>query len=283
LEFAGEHPVALASRRFAFLTRRRLVRLLLGCCAAAALATCVLFRPAFLGGPTTLVIVSGHSMEPTLHAGDLVVALRARSYSRGDVIVYRIPRNQAGAGALVIHRVIGGSAEHGYLTRGDNRRYRDPWHPRRGDVVGRLLVRAPRLGLVPVLFHTPFGMAIIAALAAFLVIARDGGARPRGASTQAALREPLTRDELDTPEVSAPAAPEASPAATTSAPPEPAEPRHLLFVPGTGGYELVEREGAVPASGTAVEVDGTVYTIANVRKSPLPADDRPCAFLWASS
>ena len=133
-------------------------------------AWAIFLRPAFLGGPMTYVIVAGHSMEPTLHTGDLVVARRQSTYRRGDVIAYRIMKNQAGAGTLVVHRVVGGSSLDGYVTRGDNRRYRDPWHPKPADIAGKMSLHARRLGMIPVFSHTTLGMALIGALAGFLVL-----------------------------------------------------------------------------------------------------------------
>jgi signal peptidase len=138
---------------------------------AAVVAVSILFlRPETLGGSAAYVIVSGHSMEPTLHTGDLVVALRQGTYRRGQVIAYHIPKNQAGAGALIIHRIIGGSARDGYITRGDNRDYRDPWRPKASDIAGEMKVNVPRLGMIPVYAHTLFGMALIAAFAGLVVL-----------------------------------------------------------------------------------------------------------------
>ena len=142
-------------------------------------AWAIFLRPAFLGGPVTYVIVAGHSMEPTLHTGDLVVARRQRTYRRGDVIAYRITKNQAGAGTLVVHRIVGGSSRVGYMTRGDNRRYRDPWRPKPDDIAGKMSLHARRLGMIPVFSHTTLGMTLIAALAGFLVLLGGASTRTR--------------------------------------------------------------------------------------------------------
>src|SRR5688572_19635960 len=72
---------------------------------AAAVACALLVWPGFLRGGTAYVIVSGNSMDPTLHAGDLVLTVRRGSYNVGDVVAYRIPEGQPGAGVLVIHRI----------------------------------------------------------------------------------------------------------------------------------------------------------------------------------
>ena len=57
--------------------------------------------------------------------------------------------------------------------------------------------------------------------------------------------------------------------------------RYLLFVPASRGYELVEREGEVPAVGAEVELeDGAqIYVVTKVAPSPLPGDDRRCAYV----
>jgi signal peptidase len=170
MEAFSEHSINL-HKPLRVTMRGRLVRLAGWAVLVAVLAAWAIFlRPESLGGPATYLIVSGHSMEPTLHAGELVLARRQRTYRRGDVIVYRITKGQAGAGALVIHRIVGGSSRTGYVTRGDNRSYRDPWRPRPDDIAGKMNVHVPRLGMLPVFSHTAVGMALIAALAGLLVL-----------------------------------------------------------------------------------------------------------------
>src|SRR5439155_25953216 len=78
-------------------------------------------RPQSLGGRTGYVLVSGQSMEPRFHTGDMVMVLRRSSYHAGDVIAYRVPKGDAMAGRQVIHRIIGGDAKKGFVVRGDNR------------------------------------------------------------------------------------------------------------------------------------------------------------------
>jgi signal peptidase I len=109
----------------------------------AMLAVVVLLLPASLGGRIGLSIVDGTSMVPTYHSGDLVVTERFTTPTRGDVIVYRVPDGQAGAGAHVIHRIVGGDATHGFVTKGDHRKSVDPWHPKAGDVTGHVLFVVP--------------------------------------------------------------------------------------------------------------------------------------------
>jgi hypothetical protein len=61
-----------------------------------------------------------------------------------------------------------------------------------------------------------------------------------------------------------------------------AEGRYLLFIWKPSGYELAEREGEPPAPGTQVEAgdDGKArFFVSKIGPSPLPGDDRPCAYL----
>ena len=60
-----------------------------------------------------------------------------------------------------------------------------------------------------------------------------------------------------------------------------AEGKHLLFVSKPTGYELVVRDGEPPTPGSEVEVgdDGLRFTVSKLGPSPLPQDDRACAYL----
>ena len=57
--------------------------------------------------------------------------------------------------------------------------------------------------------------------------------------------------------------------------------KHLLFVSRPTGYELVEREGDPPTPGAYVDLEenGARFEVVKVAPSPLPQDDRPCAYL----
>jgi hypothetical protein len=60
--------------------------------------------------------------------------------------------------------------------------------------------------------------------------------------------------------------------------------KHLLFITRPTGYQLTEREGEPPAPGDEVELDGEGrFVVSKVAPSPLPDDDRPCAYLQTLS
>jgi hypothetical protein len=56
---------------------------------------------------------------------------------------------------------------------------------------------------------------------------------------------------------------------------------YLLFVTKPTGYELAEREGEPPAPGADVELEdgGGRFFVSKIAPSPLPHDDRLCAYL----
>ena len=58
-----------------------------------------------------------------------------------------------------------------------------------------------------------------------------------------------------------------------------ADGRYLLFVWKTSGYELAEREGEPPAPGSEIEDGESRFVVAKVAPSPLPGDERRCAYL----
>ncbi|MDQ1684228.1 MAG: signal peptidase [Frankiaceae bacterium] len=112
----------------------------------ASIALLAMFWPQSLGGPVAYVRVDGHSMDPTFHLGDLAIVRRQSSYQVGDAVAYRIPKGEFGAGALVIHRLIGGDGHDGYVTKGDNKDRPDEWHPKTSDIVGRVRYDVPGAG-----------------------------------------------------------------------------------------------------------------------------------------
>jgi hypothetical protein len=54
---------------------------------------------------------------------------------------------------------------------------------------------------------------------------------------------------------------------------------YLLFISKPSGYELRERDGDPPAVGEELDEDGTRLRVSKIAPSPLPRDQRPCAYL----
>jgi len=137
-------------------------RVLSGSAMALVAAAVIALWPASLGGSTTLIVVSGASMESTYRHGDLVV-VRSHPADVGDVAAFRVPDGTPGAGMLVIHRLV---EEHDgrWISQGDNRDTRDPWWLTRDDLVGTPVAHLPRAGIWLAWAGSPVGLALFAGL-----------------------------------------------------------------------------------------------------------------------
>jgi signal peptidase I len=141
--------------------------------------TCLWFGlPQTLGGRADWVMVSGTSMLPRLHTGDLVLVEHQSTYHVGQVVAYRVPQHEIGAGHVVIHRIIGGNGTKGWRMKGDNRTAPDLWYPTNHDVIGAGTLRIPDAWFVLRVFHMPVLLALFAAFGAFFWIAFSGDAEP---------------------------------------------------------------------------------------------------------
>ena len=130
----------------------------------------VSLRPQVLGGPASYILVSGQSMEPTLHSGDLAIVLAQSQYERGDIVAYRLPEGDPGAGQLVIHRILWQLDDGTYLMQGDNTSGVDIWKPAPAQVVGRVWVFVPQMGDVLAAVRSPLFVGSFAALLCLWVI-----------------------------------------------------------------------------------------------------------------
>lgn len=143
----------------------------------------VLLAPTAIGGWTSYIRVSGHSMEPTYHTNDLILVRHQGAYRPGDVVAFHTERGR------VIHRIVGGNGISGFQTRGDHNQWNDPWKPRASDVVGRAWFRIPNGGAALDFARQPYGVGLIAALATTLVLADERTKRRRRENASAAASE----------------------------------------------------------------------------------------------
>jgi signal peptidase I len=160
--------------------------------------------PTSLGGRATLTIVSGHSMEPTYYTGDLVISWSG-NYEVGDIVVYNPPNVGA---ARVIHRIIGGDAESGWVMKGDNNDFRDPWRPTNDRILGKASIHIPKVGLIGSVLVSPITWVSLLLIALALIVwpakrgsgdslpaAEDGDAAQDGGTTEGSADGPLA-DEI---------------------------------------------------------------------------------------
>ena len=135
----------------------------------------VWLRPTWLGGAAAYVVVAGESMLPTLTDGTLVLTQTRPEYEIGDVVAFAVDAGSPLGRPLVIHRIVAGSAEAGFTTRGDNRPHSDPWIVRTDDIVGRQAYALPGVGQFLTWLRSPIVLASLGAgLAAYVVLGWSG-------------------------------------------------------------------------------------------------------------
>lgn len=132
----------------------------------------VLAWPVQLGGNLGLVVVAGHSMDGTYRSGDLLLTWPKAHYEVRDIVVYRIPDGEPASGLRVVHRIVGGDARTGFVTKGDNRKTTDIWHPRPNDIDGSPFMVLPIGGLVLRWLLNPLALALMCAVCVYLLVVR---------------------------------------------------------------------------------------------------------------
>lgn len=141
----------------------------------------VTMRPVSLNGPTAFVGVHGKSMQPTMHEGDMAITRTRDAYEVGDVVAYRVPQGETGAGSNVIHRIISGDGEAGYTLQGDNNGYVDVWRPTDDDIIGEVWFQVDGLAALLGNLRRPAVLAVLVGLVTFVVMALPDRSRRRAA------------------------------------------------------------------------------------------------------
>lgn len=108
-----------------------------------------------------IAVVQTGSMEPALHAGDLLFVKPVGDYDLGDIVVY------PSGNSLVVHRIVGISGTT-LTTQGDANNTPDtPFQQK--EVLGKVVFSVAGLGYVFEFLKTPLGMLMIAGIAIALV------------------------------------------------------------------------------------------------------------------
>ena len=140
--------------------------------ALAAIVACgcalLLVGPRALGGPTSILAVSGNSMEPRIKAGDLILVRSGGPYHVGQIVAYHnIP-----ASATFLHRIIAVRGT-GFAMKGDNNGWIDPGTAQPQQILGSLWIRIPGAGSAFKWVATPLHGALLAAASAFLIALQE--------------------------------------------------------------------------------------------------------------
>jgi signal peptidase I len=146
------------------------------------IAAWVLFAPTQLGGAVAYTVISGSSMEPHLHEGDLAITREQDSYGPGDVVAY----HNSELDSVVLHRVV--RIEDGRLVvKGDNNDFFDADKPLPSNVIGEQWIRIPGAGGFVQKIREPRVAATIVALLSAMALGLFSftrSRRPRSGSSE---------------------------------------------------------------------------------------------------
>ncbi|NJE30015.1 signal peptidase I [Thermococcus sp. 18S1] len=103
------------------------------------------------------VVILTDSMKPDINPNDLVITkpVSSKDIQIGDVILYRIEIGNSTY--QIAHRIVGikldPTSGYYYITKGDNRNYTDPWKVYPKQVIGRVVLVIPMIGVI--WYYTP--------------------------------------------------------------------------------------------------------------------------------
>jgi len=112
----------------------------------------IYFWPASFGGDTTIMMVQGQSMLPTILPGSLVVAKEAPEYQIDDIVAYE--QKERGYSKVIVHRIID-VHEQGFIIQGDNNPRKDVGYPTEDVILGKVLFSTPYVGDIIGMFREP--------------------------------------------------------------------------------------------------------------------------------
>lgn len=152
----------------------------IGLALAALLTVCggwLWLAPTSVGGPMSLVVTSGVSMQPTFHTGDLAVLRTSSTYHVGDIVGYH---SRTLKDAVVLHRLVAADGAR-WTTKGDHNTWLDPDHPTDKDIVGKLWLHVPKGGFLLTRVLTP--LAFVAFLGLLIPWRKRSGTDENGDPT----------------------------------------------------------------------------------------------------
>ena len=116
----------------------------------------LLFWPPSLGGPVSFVIVSGHSMEPKYHTGDVVAAVDVPGRP------YRV--HDGDIKGNVVHQLVEQLPDGTFRTKGLNNPGTDPWQVPPDWIQGRVMAMVPQGYRILLIMKSPIFLAAMAGI-----------------------------------------------------------------------------------------------------------------------
>jgi len=95
------------------------------------------------------VVLTG-SMQPSINPGDMIFAV-SDTYKKpklNNVIIYEAKRFDGEVIAPFAHRIVGGDAKTGWITKGDANEQADVQKPNSEDITGVVILTIPNVGLL---------------------------------------------------------------------------------------------------------------------------------------
>ncbi len=123
----------------------------------------VICIPAQFGGNLNYVVITGNSMEPLFHAGDLVVTNNDPNYAVGDIVVYTHPEV-----GKIIHRIIRREGER-FVLQGDNNTWVDAYQPVREEIIGKYWFSIPKVGTIFLKLRQPWLFTLFSGASAMIL------------------------------------------------------------------------------------------------------------------
>ena len=123
------------------------------------------------------VIVSP-SMVPTINVNDAIVVTRTNisNLEIGDVITFS-SRDQAYSGLTVTHRIVGkqllSDGEFVFRTKGDNNNVADAALVPNANVLGRVILKLPKLGYIQDLLASKGGLIFVVLIPSLVILSYD--------------------------------------------------------------------------------------------------------------
>ena len=126
-----------------------------------------------------IMVVVSKSMVPTLGVGDYILVdhidefddVVAAPQPEGDILVFLRPHS---SDEYIVHRAVRKILREGewwFVTKGDHNLVEDSQPVREGNVVGRVVARAPIMGYFPLFIKTSRGFILVAGLMALIFFA----------------------------------------------------------------------------------------------------------------
>lgn len=102
----------------------------------------------FTGIAEARIVMTG-SMQPSIYPGDMIFAV-SDNYIKpklNDVVIYQAKRFDGEVVAPFAHRIVGGDAKTGWITKGDANEQADVQKPNSEDITGVVILTIPNVGL----------------------------------------------------------------------------------------------------------------------------------------